>query len=92
MPKKRCKCADATAAKRALGTRRPIIMLDQPNRRWSLDFASDAFTDGRRFRVLTVVDDHTDVPPPFRTIFGWNFPVMIPDREMESSDEGIEVF
>jgi hypothetical protein len=33
-----------------------------------------------------------DVPPIIRTILSWNFPVMIPDREMESSDEGIEVF
>jgi putative transposase len=23
-----------------------------PNRRWSLDFASDVLSDGRRFRVL----------------------------------------
>ena len=30
-----------------------------PNERWSLDFVSDAFTDGRRFRVLAVVDDFT---------------------------------
>lgn len=45
--------------KRALGTRRPIIVPDQPNQRWSLDFVCDAFTDGRRFRVLTLVDDHT---------------------------------
>ena len=30
-----------------------------PNQRWSLDFVSDAFTDGRRFRILTVVDDFT---------------------------------
>lgn len=45
--------------KRALGTRRPMLVPDWPNQRWSLDFVSDAFTDGRRFRVLTVVDDHT---------------------------------
>ena len=45
--------------KRALGARRPMIGPDQPNQRWSLDFVSDAFTDGRRFRVLAVVDDHT---------------------------------
>ena len=45
--------------KRALGTRRPMIVPDWPNHRWSLDFVSDAFTDGCRFRVLTVVDDHT---------------------------------
>lgn len=30
-----------------------------PNERWSLDFVSDAFTDGRRFRILTIVDDCT---------------------------------
>lgn len=45
--------------KRALGTRRPMIVPDGPNQRWSLDFVSDALTDGRRFRILTVVDDHT---------------------------------
>jgi putative transposase len=45
--------------KRALGTRRPMTVPDAPNRRWSLDFVSDAFTDCRRFRVLTVVDDFT---------------------------------
>lgn len=45
--------------KRALGTRRSILLPDAPNRRWSLDFVSDAFTDGRRFRILAVVDDFT---------------------------------
>ncbi len=45
--------------KRALGTRRPMMVPDAPNRRWSLDFVSDAFTDCRRFRVLAVVDDFT---------------------------------
>ena len=45
--------------KRALGTRRPMLVPDQINQRWSLDFVSDAFTDGRRFRVLAVIDDHS---------------------------------
>jgi putative transposase len=27
------------------------------NQRWSLDFVSDALVDGRRFRILIVVDD-----------------------------------
>ena len=45
--------------KRALGTRRPMQVPDGPNQRWSLDFVSDAFTDGRRFRILTVIDDFT---------------------------------
>lgn len=45
--------------KRALGTRRPLRVPDRAGERWSLDFVSDAFTDGRRFRVLAVVDDYT---------------------------------
>ena len=28
-----------------------------PNQRWSLDFVSDALSDGRRFRILCVIDD-----------------------------------
>ena len=43
--------------KRALGTRRPMLVPERPDERWSLDFVSDAFTDGRRFRVLAIVDD-----------------------------------
>ncbi len=45
--------------KRALGTRRPMLLPSRSNERWSLDFVSDAFTDGRRFRVLAVVDDYS---------------------------------
>lgn len=29
------------------------------NEQWSLDFVNDAFTDGRWFRVLAIVDDFT---------------------------------
>ncbi|WP_156944557.1 IS3 family transposase [Bradyrhizobium sp. Ec3.3] len=45
--------------KRAIGTRAPMTVPMAPNDRWSLDFVSDQLTDGRRFRVLTVVDDCT---------------------------------
>ena len=45
--------------KRALGTRVPMTLPQGANQRWSLDFVSDALSDGRRFRVLTVVDDFT---------------------------------
>jgi putative transposase len=45
--------------KRALGTRVPLTLPQGPNQRWSLDFLSDAMTDGRRFRILAVVDDFT---------------------------------
>lgn len=45
--------------KRALGTRAPMLVPLMANQRWSLDFVSDQFTDCRRFRVLTVIDDCT---------------------------------
>src|SRR3546814_2023744 len=45
--------------KRALGTRRPMLLPEAANERWSLDFVSDALADGRRFRALCVVDDFT---------------------------------
>jgi len=45
--------------KRAIGSRAPIALPQGPNQRWSLDFASDALSDGRRFRILVVVDDFT---------------------------------
>jgi putative transposase len=45
--------------KRAVGTRSPMLLPMAPNERWSLDFVSDQLTDGRRLRVLCVVDDCT---------------------------------
>ena len=45
--------------KRAIGTRAPMMVPMIPNDRWSLDFVSDQLTDGRRFRILAVVDDCT---------------------------------
>ena len=45
--------------KRAMGTRAPMVLPLLPNQRWSLDFVSDQLTDGRRFRIMTVVDDCT---------------------------------
>lgn len=45
--------------KRALGSRLPPISLNNSNERWSLDFVSDALADGRRIRILTIVDDFT---------------------------------
>ncbi len=35
----------------------------QPFERWSLDFLSDSLVDGRRFRVLTIVDNVSRVSP-----------------------------
>ena len=45
--------------KRAFGTPAPIETPLAANQRWSLDFVSDQLTDGRRFRVLAVIDNCT---------------------------------
>lgn len=45
--------------KRALGTRAPMTIPQGVNQRWSIDFAQDTLVDGRRFRVMAVVDDFT---------------------------------
>ena len=43
--------------KRALGTRAPMTLPGAINQRWALDFVSDPLSDGRRFRILRIVDD-----------------------------------
>ena len=41
--------------KRAIGTRAPLVTEAMANARWSVDFVQD----GRRFRILNVIDDVT---------------------------------
>ncbi|TBC88652.1 IS3 family transposase [Rhizobium ruizarguesonis] len=48
-----------TVRKRGGRKRAPMLVPMVANDRWSLDFVSDQFTDGRRLRILTVVDDCT---------------------------------
>jgi len=45
--------------RKASGIRVPILVEARPNARWSLDFVSDQFAHGRRFRILNIVDDVT---------------------------------
>lgn len=40
-------------------TRAPMTLPQEPNQRWSLDFAADQPIDGQRFRVPVVADDFT---------------------------------
>lgn len=48
------------ARKKAAAVQRvPSAVPTRPNERWSLDFVHDQLADGRRFRVLNVVDDCT---------------------------------
>lgn len=39
--------------------RQPIAIPQSINQRWSMDFVSDQLSNGRRFRALNVVDDHS---------------------------------
>ena len=47
------------ARRKAVGTRAPILVEARPNARRSLDFVHDQFANGRRFRILNIVDDVT---------------------------------
>ena len=40
--------------------RTPIPRPEGPNRCWSTDFVHDRLADGRRFRVLAIIDDGTE--------------------------------
>ena len=42
---------------RAVGTRIPMMVPTTINQRWSLDFVMDTLSDGRRYRILCIVDD-----------------------------------
>jgi putative transposase len=37
--------------------RQPLAIPTQPNQRWSMDFITDALSEGRKFRSLNIVDD-----------------------------------
>jgi putative transposase len=43
--------------------RGPLEVAQQANQRWSMDFVTDRFEDGRRFRVLTIIDQYHRYSP-----------------------------
>lgn len=45
--------------KRSQRPRTPLALPNQVNERWSMDFVSDQLADGRRFRVLNIIDDYS---------------------------------
>jgi putative transposase len=61
-PRRRVACLKRevrpVALRRAQG-REPCRTASRKNERWSMDFMSDELYDGRRIRVLTIVDNHT---------------------------------
>ena len=55
--------------KRGSHLRVPPTMALSPNERWSMDFVMDELTCGRRFRVLTMVDNWNRFSPMLRVDF-----------------------
>jgi transposase InsO family protein len=51
--------AQASCPPQGLWCPRADLVEARPNARWSLDFVSDQFAGGRRFRILNIVDDVT---------------------------------
>lgn len=45
--------------KKLVRPRVPMIVPTQVNERWSLDFVHDQLADGRRIRILSIVDDYS---------------------------------
>ena len=56
--------------------KQPLEIPTAPNQRWSMDFVSDQLSNGRRFRVLNVVDDYS------REIVGQLVSVSISGRQV----------
>jgi putative transposase len=55
--------------KRVAVPRVPLPAPAAPNEQWSMDFVSDALSDGRKFRALTLVDDFSRESPAIEVDF-----------------------
>lgn len=47
------------ARRRGVSRQGMLLEPTRPNEHWSMDFVADAFSDGRRFRALTMMDNFT---------------------------------
>lgn len=63
-----------------------IPAAEAPNERWSMDFVTDSVVTGRRFRILTIVDDYSRECPAVEvdTSLGGNRVVSVLNRLSET--------
>jgi putative transposase len=60
-----------------------------PNERWSLDFMHDRLSAGRRFRVLTIVDEFSRLSPGIDVAFSMNSRRVIAKLEQLACEHGL---
>lgn len=70
--------------------RRPApAAVSGPNQRWSLDFMHDRLSAGRRFRILTIVDEFSRLSPGIEVAYNMNSDRVIATLERLSGEHGL---
>jgi putative transposase len=70
--------------------RRPALpAVTAPNQRWSLDFMHDRLAAGRRFRILTIVDDFSRLSPGIDVFYSMNSDRVIATLERVALEHGL---
>ncbi len=75
--------------KRATGVRVPLAAAVAINQRWSMDFIHAALDDGRRFRILTIVDNYSRECPLLRADVSLNAAKVIECLEQLKQNRGL---
>jgi len=70
-------------------TRIPLPIPTVPNERWSMDFIHDRLTDGRQFRILTVIDQYSRECPILAAEKAMNGEKVVKYLEMAAKSYGL---
>ena len=75
--------------KRATSIRVPLEKAQAVNQRWSTDFVHDALENGRRFRILTIVDNYSRECPMLKADISLNAAKVIECLEQLKQSRGL---